>query len=234
MSESVKKGSAGTNPPPRRDAARSRRAILLSALKEFSKNGHAGARMDVIAEKAGVSKPMIYSYFGDKDQLYKAALREAYVQIRAGERQLDLEHLRPDEAIRSLAAFTQRHFISKPWFISMLNTENLLGGGAVRSMADLGGIQSPLIEQLRQVLESGAAEGLFRADVDPVDFYICIAALCYFPVSNRHTLSTVFAKDLNSGWFEAREEMVGDMLLAYLRPAGGGAADADELGSSLE
>ena len=38
-----------------------------------------------IAERAGVSKPMIYSYFGDKDGLWAAALREAYVQIRAGE-----------------------------------------------------------------------------------------------------------------------------------------------------
>jgi AcrR family transcriptional regulator len=111
--------------PPRRDAALSRRAILDAALVEFADLGHAGARIDAIAERAGVSKPMIYSYFGDKDGLWAAALREAYVQIRAGERELDLGGKEPEAAIRALVAFTQDHFVEKPWFISMLNTENL-------------------------------------------------------------------------------------------------------------
>ncbi|MEZ5722128.1 MAG: TetR/AcrR family transcriptional regulator [Paracoccaceae bacterium] len=71
-----------------RDAERTRRAILDAALVEFSEKGHAAARMDAVAEAAGISKPMIYSYFGDKDALYAAALREAYVQIREGETEL--------------------------------------------------------------------------------------------------------------------------------------------------
>ncbi|MCB1374923.1 MAG: TetR family transcriptional regulator, partial [Rhodobacteraceae bacterium] len=49
-------------PPQRRDAERSRRAILDAALEEFSELGHAGARIDAIAARAGVSKPLIYSY----------------------------------------------------------------------------------------------------------------------------------------------------------------------------
>ena len=70
---------------------------------------------------------MLYNYFGDKDELYAAALREAYVQIRAGERELDLDGKSPEAALRAIIAFTLEHFRSKPWFISMLNTENLLG-----------------------------------------------------------------------------------------------------------
>lgn len=204
-----------------RDAERTRRAILEAALLEFSEKGHAAARIDSVAERAGISKPMIYSYFGDKDALYAAALREAYVQIREGERELQLGDLAPVEAVNRLVRFTFDHFRQKPWFISMLNTENLLGGATVRSIADVGEIQSTMISELRRVLDHGIAEGVFRDDVDPVELYITIASLCYFPVSNQHTLRAVFKVPVDDAWIEARKAAVSEMVLSYLRPCPG-------------
>ena len=206
---------------PRRDAARSKRAILDAALVEFSEQGHAGARIDAIAARAGVSKPLIYNYFGDKNALYAAALREAYVQIRAGERALDLEHADPEDAIRALVGFTLEHFVSKPWFISMLNTENLRGGTTIRALRDVTEIQSPLVARLREVLERGAAVGRFRSGIDPVDLYITIASLCYFPVSNAHTLRVVFGCPLDAVWLEDRRRDAEEMVIRFLRPIPG-------------
>lgn len=203
---------------PRRDAERSKRAILDAALMEFSEQGHAGARIDAIATRARVSKPLIYSYFGDKDALYAAALREAYVQIRAGEHALDLEHADPEDAIRALVAFTLQHFVSKPWFISMLNTENLRGGATIRGLRDVTEIQSPLVARLREVLERGTAEGRFRAGVDPVELYISIASLCYFPVSNAHTLRVVFRCPVDAAWLDRRRRDTEEMVIRFLRP----------------
>jgi AcrR family transcriptional regulator len=205
-------------PPPKRDAERSRRAILDAALIEFSEQGHAGARIDAIAARAGLSKPLIYSYFGDKNALYAAALREAYVQIRAGERALELDHRDPDGAIRALVAFTLDHFRRKPWFISMLNTENLRGGTTIRAIRDVGEIQSTLLDGLAKVLERGAAEGLFRPGIDPVDLYITIASLCYFPISNAHTLRAVFGCPVDDAWLARREQDATEMVLRFLRP----------------
>jgi len=190
-------------------------------LVEFSEKGHAAARIDAVAEAAGISKPMIYNYFGDKDALYAAALREAYVQIREGEKELQLGDLAPIEAVRTLVHFTFDHFRQKPWFISMLNTENLLGGNTVRSIADVGEIQSNMISELRRVLDHGIEEGVFRKDVDPVELYITIASLCYFPISNRHTLRAVFKVPVDDAWVEARKRAVSDMVLSYLRPCPG-------------
>lgn len=209
--------------PMKRDAERSKRAILDAALVEFSNYGHAGARIDTIAERAGVSKPMIYSYFGDKDELYAAALREAYVQIRAGERELNLDGQEPEQAIRSLVSFTLQHFVSKPWFISMLNTENLRGGETVRKIVDVNAIQSPLIAELRKILKRGEASGDFRSGIDPIDFYITIASLCYFPVSNAHTLRAVFQCPVDEKWLEQRAEDAGEMVIRFLRPDASGA-----------
>lgn len=81
--------------PRKRDADQSRKLILQAALEEFSTYGHSGARVERIASTAGVSKPLIYDYFGDKDAIYAAALKEAYVQIREGESQLIWPACRP-------------------------------------------------------------------------------------------------------------------------------------------
>ncbi|NIA72262.1 TetR/AcrR family transcriptional regulator [Pelagibius litoralis] len=213
---------AKSRPLRKRDAERSKRAILEAALVEFSEHGHAGARIDSIAERSGISKPMIYSYFGDKDDLYAAALREAYVQIREGERDLDLDNLAPEDAIRALVSFTLGHFRSKPWFISMLNTENLRGGTTVRKISDVSAIQSRLLVQLREVLQRGAEEGVFRSGIDPVDFYITIASICYFPISNMHTLRTVFKCPMDETWMEQRRIDAEEIAIRFLRPDPGG------------
>lgn len=209
---------AGGTGGPRRDAARSKRAILDASLIEFSEHGHAGARIDSIAERAGVSKPLIYSYFGDKDALYAAALREAYVQIRQGERALNLDDKDPETAIRDLVDFSLRHFQEKPWFISMLNTENLRGGTTIRRIKDAAEIQSHLIGELQGLLERGVRMGQFRPGIKPTELYISIASLCYFPISNAHTLRAVFQVPVDEAWLAGRSADIGEMIIRFLRP----------------
>ncbi|MFV0334860.1 MAG: TetR family transcriptional regulator [Tropicimonas sp.] len=204
--------------PRRRDAEASRRAILQAALEEFAEKGHDGARIDEIALRAGVSKPLIYDYFGNKNAVYAAALREAYVQIREGEEELELDAMAPAEAIRSLVRFSALHFQEKPWFITMLNTENLRRGSTITDLKDAGEIQSVLVRKLAAVLERGAAEGVFRSGVDPVELYISIASLCYFPVSNRFTLRVVFGCPVDRAWMERCAEAASEMLLLWLAP----------------
>ncbi|WP_404403394.1 TetR/AcrR family transcriptional regulator [Pelagibacterium halotolerans] len=80
---------------PRRDAERTTNDILLAAMHEFSEYSDTVARIDRIAHRANANKALIYSYFGNKEGLYEQALREAYVQIRSGGRELDLEALPP-------------------------------------------------------------------------------------------------------------------------------------------
>ncbi|MDF2442818.1 MAG: hypothetical protein JWR01_1021 [Subtercola sp.] len=53
-------------------AATTRQRILDAATDEFAAHGIAGARVDRIADRSGMSKPMLYSYFGAKDQLFDA------------------------------------------------------------------------------------------------------------------------------------------------------------------
>ncbi len=89
--------SARRAPEPedrRRDADRTRRALLDAALVEFSAKGRAGARVSEIAARAGVNKQLISYYFGGKDGLYRA-LVERWLEQEAGfgEPGLPLEEL---------------------------------------------------------------------------------------------------------------------------------------------
>jgi AcrR family transcriptional regulator len=61
----------GTKGVPR---AEREEQILAEAISEFAARGYAGASMVEIARRAGISKPLIYQYFGSKDGLYLACL----------------------------------------------------------------------------------------------------------------------------------------------------------------
>lgn len=199
-----------------RDSNASRAAILQAALNEFSTAGYDGARVDRIALAAGVSKPLLYDYFGDKDDLYAAALREAYVQIRQGEMKLELEAREPQQAIRELVLFTMDHFRKNPWFIAMLNTENLRGGATVEKLHDRQEIQSQLLKVLDDVLHRGVEQGVFYRETTPTRFYLFVASLCYFPVSNRFTLAAIFNLHWSDNDYRQHAETVADILLAWL------------------
>jgi AcrR family transcriptional regulator len=57
--------------------------ILDVAEREFAEGGYGGASMDAIAAGAGISKPLVYSYFGSKEGLYRALVGRAGDNFRA-------------------------------------------------------------------------------------------------------------------------------------------------------
>jgi len=64
-----------------RNADKTREKLLLAATAEFATHGAAGARIDRIAERAGVNKRMIYAYFGNKEQLFDTVLEHSLAQL---------------------------------------------------------------------------------------------------------------------------------------------------------
>lgn len=194
-------------------------AILAAAVHEFAQKGYGGARVDEIAKRSGANKRMIYHYFGGKEALYLAALESVYVGIRSAEAELHLIERDPIDGMGELARFTWRYFLKHPEFLSLLATENLLKARHLKRSATILGLHSPLVEMLSEVLHRGAAQGLFRPDVDPVHLYITIAALGFFYLSNRHTLSAIFSRDLGEKEeLAAWEQHMTAVVLAYLRP----------------
>jgi TetR/AcrR family transcriptional regulator len=69
------------SPMQRRSPEASRNGILQAALVEFASEGLAGARMDAIADSAGVNKALLYYYFTDKEALYGAVLDRFFEKL---------------------------------------------------------------------------------------------------------------------------------------------------------
>lgn len=205
--------------PQRRDPAGTRQKLLTAARREFANSGLAGARVDEIADRAGVNKQLVYHYFGDKDALYLAVLEWVYEEIRAQERKLNLEGLPPQQAIRKLIEGSFDHLAAHPDFILLLNDENRGGARHVRGSRKLEAMHSPLVSMVSKILREGVRAGIFRKGVNPVHLYISIAGLSYFFFSNTPTLSAIFGKDLGSAAAKrARRKHVVDLVLQALRP----------------
>lgn len=205
--------------PQRRDPAGTRQKLLTAARREFARSGLAGARVDEIAERAGVNKQLVYHYFGDKDALYLAVLEWVYEEIRTQERKLNLEGMPPEQAIRKLIEASFDHLAAHPDFIVLLNDENRSGAPHVRGSRRLEAMHSPLVSMVSKILREGVRAGTFRRGVNPLHLYISIAGLSYFFFSNTPTLSAIFGKDLSSpGARRVRRKHVVDLVLQALRP----------------
>jgi AcrR family transcriptional regulator len=200
-----------------RDADRSQGTILAAARDEFAEYGLAGARMDRIAERAGLNKRLIYYYFEDKEKLFQAVLEQAYRDIREQEQELHLLELAPADALRKLVEFTWNYYLTHPEFLTLLNSANLHKARHLHESKRARQMNSPLIEMLAQILERGRRDGSFRGGVDPLQLYVSIAGLSYFYLSNSYTLSAIFGHDLLSA--KAKNERVShmcDVILGYV------------------
>ena len=69
-------GRSAKRPATRAQQSAARReAILAAALDEFGSRGFAAARLDDVAQRAGVAKGTIYLHFADKETLFQELIR---------------------------------------------------------------------------------------------------------------------------------------------------------------
>ncbi|CAB3785621.1 TetR/AcrR family transcriptional regulator [Pararobbsia alpina] len=202
----------------KRDPEGTRRRILAAAAEEFANGGLSGARVDQIARRALTNERMLYYYFGSKEQLFTAVLEQSFSCLSEAERQLDLEGLEPVEAITQLAHFIWNYYFEHQDLLRLLNNENLHEARYIKSSARINEMMSPVTSVLASILMRGAEAGVFRADVDPLRFYVTLSALGYYVLSNRYTLAAILGRDFTEP--EERVEVLKlstEMVLCYLR-----------------
>jgi AcrR family transcriptional regulator len=175
-----------------------KRRILAAAKVEFAKKGLGGARVDDIAARAKANKRMMYHYFGNKDDLFKQVVEEAYGEFREREAALELDSLDPVAAIKALIAFIWEYFLDNPEFITLVNSENLHKARHIRKSPRMEEMNRSFVGRMQKLLERGVKSQVFRKGLDPVQVNISIAAVGYYYLTNRFTGSIVFERDLMS------------------------------------
>jgi AcrR family transcriptional regulator len=202
-----------------RNAENTKERIYAAATKIFAKMGFDGARVDKIAAAAKVNKQLLYHHFGSKDGLFTAVIERAYVGIRSQEAALELDSLRADKAIMKLVEFTWSYYLENPDFIRLLNSENQLEARHLKGSARTREINASHIAIARKLIARGKREGSIRRDLDVMQLNVNIAALGFFYLMNRHTLSTVFERDLASKrMLKQRLSVMKDTIACWIRP----------------
>ncbi|MEO8677323.1 MAG: TetR/AcrR family transcriptional regulator [Casimicrobiaceae bacterium] len=196
-----------------------RAQILKAAIAEFASRGFKGASMDAIAARTHTTRALINYYFGSKERLYLAVLEHVYAEIRKAEDELDLAHLPPVDAIRRIVEFTYDYYVSHEYFVRLVVAENQAKGRHMKMSPALRAINRPIVNMLGDVIARGQAEGAFRADRDPIEVHMTIAALGMFNVTNQYTFGTIFQRAMGSkGDVPSRRRRVSDIILSWLAP----------------
>jgi TetR/AcrR family transcriptional regulator len=151
-----------------RDSERSRQQLLAAALDEFAAKGYAGARVQDIADRAGVNKQLIPYYFGGKEGLYRA-LEQAWLDQEAA-------FAGPNVQFETLIGEYVHATLADPRLTRLLIWDGLTDRGddnrtsASNEPADVADIRR------RQ------ADGEIPTDLDPTLFLLAIMAATAAPI----------------------------------------------------
>ena len=193
------------------------RAIIDAATKAFAENGFTGTRLEDIAALTNTSKRMIYYYFGDKNGLYEKVLESAYSQLRQGEANLDIDHLSPIEALKSIVSIVFDHNRNHPDFVRILMIENIHHARTLSNSSFMDSMRNDAKSILNQIYDRGVEKNLFRPGLDPIKLRWMFSGLSFFNISNKPSFSALFGEELwsNENQQALKQELI-DAILRYV------------------
>lgn len=189
--------------------------ILAAALASFKERGFAGARLDDVAAKAGVTKGTIYLYYSNKEELFEAVVRSEVVP--------NLDRLQAILAEPAPAALLLERIFSfwantvAPSPLSVIPKIVLGEAGNFPELARffLEAVPHRMLRLIGSVIRRGIARGEFRpVDVDHVVY--CVIGPLIFSLLWQHSLGPYDDKPLD---VQAVCRAHLDLVLHGLRPA---------------
>jgi TetR/AcrR family transcriptional regulator len=183
--------------------------ILDAARSEFAQRGFPGARLQDIAERAGLTHPTLLYHFGSKERLYAAVIEQA-MEDWAAVTSLAVAQAPPGfERVAALVDAGLEFFASHHDFVVIWRREAIEGGGR---------LEQAMVEHLRPFfdravafLRGEVAAGRLR-DHDPVE----LMQLVYGAVMTYFSDAGFRARLLDEAPFSAQARFR-DALTAMLR-----------------
>ena len=199
----------------------SKAAILQAAIREFAREGVAGARTDSIARAAKVNKALLYYYYIDKQTLYGAALDHVFRQRYEILMPVLREQVPPGEKILRYTGALFDYFAANPMHREMVQREMLTLPRHPQMKRVMKLYFKPLYEELLKAFREGIDSGVFRT-VDPLQFILSMGAVVVQYFSSAAFLKLVTHQDpLSPEQLGARRAAVLDFIAAALfQPTG--------------
>jgi AcrR family transcriptional regulator len=190
---------SGSRPRPRRaptpderqqDAERSRQRLLDAALDVFAAKGYAGARVQEIADLAGVNKQLINYYFDSKEGLYRE-LQRAWLRR-------ERTFADPGLPLDELAVRYLHDALTEPRLMRLMAWRGLLDG--TEQLPDDAGTDLRDLSTMR----ARQADGRLAPDLDPASVRLAVMGAVMVPVVLPQLVRQIFGLDPTDPAFETR------------------------------
>jgi AcrR family transcriptional regulator len=189
--------------------------ILDAAKKVFVSKGMAGARMQDIADEAGINKALLHYYFRSKDKLFEVIFLETVSRLVPRVNEIMTSELSWKEKIESFAAEYIERVMANPYLpIFVMNEMHKQPEEFLKKM--WGGDRPRLeifVGQIREAIEAKEIR-----PIHPAQLIMNIMALCVFPFIGKPILQ--MATGINDKEFfsfiEERKKLVPQFIIQAL------------------
>ena len=181
--------------------------MVAAAERLFSERGYHGVSMDAIAAASGISKPMLYEYFGSKEGLLLACVQRArgrlFEELAAAVRAADA----PERALRAgIEAFLAFAHEQRATWIVLFGEGGRFGEAAAAIRAEQSGLIGQLLRELPGWTDAPDAEQL---DAIAHVFVGAAEAIAFWAVEHPETPLERVADHLMAVLWPAVRELTG-------------------------
>ncbi|WP_346318114.1 TetR family transcriptional regulator [Chitinophaga sp. YIM B06452] len=192
--------------------------IIEAARKIFMQRGLSGARMQDIADEAGINKAMLHYYYRSKEKLFEIVFGEAVQMLLGRVNAIFAGDMPWKEKIVAAVDNYITSISENPYLpLFVLHEINQNPDRMVQQF-----LHGPLFPNLRAFmleLAMEAEKGNIRK-VDPLQLMISIISMCVFPFAAKPLLTGVFQMDPArfKTFIEERKKFVSSFVLHALEP----------------
>ena len=172
-----------------RDAERTKQQIMEAAATEFAAKGFAGARVEAIAQSAGVNKQLIAYYFDGKEGLYRSVVQQ---KVESGPVQG-----RSDKPFAEIIAAIWENTLADPAPSRLLLWQAL----ETADQSQLNPMQDDRIRATLAEIQKRQRSGELRADYDAGAIALILMASLTAPIALPQILRVVSGGTLNRAKF---------------------------------
>ncbi len=193
--------------------------IIIAAKQVFFEKGMAGARMQDIADRAGINKALLHYYFRSKEKLFFLIFQESIQSFLPQIQTLFSQTPDINSMIRGFVQTYMAMLSRQPYLAAFIVQEiNRNPESMWEAMSNSGSTPFP-IQAFQQLVTREVNAGNIRP-IDPLQLWAHIMGLCIFPFLGRPLMKMVFQySDPQFDQFLVdRQEEVIHLLISSLKP----------------
>lgn len=171
--------------------------ILAAAKATFYQKGLKGARMQEIADKAGVNKAMLHYYFRSKQKLFDHVLAQGVRMVTPQLMDVFLEEAELTTKIARLVDITIDLFLEEPYLSNFIINEltNNPEKFFTSVLDDEEGVVGKVLPVINEQIHTGIKAGSIKSDLKPAELIINILSLCLLPIMAQEVLQKALLLD---------------------------------------